>query len=460
MPNTTPNLKHWVRAFYGTQMLLVASLLLHFWRLDLPGEVVFDEVLFGGFAAHYFSGSYYFDIHPPHLKLLYALLAKWGGMPAGYAFPGHETAYPGDFYVWMRALPAFCGAMLPLLVTALSAELGAKKAWALAAGWLMLLDTALLANSRFIINDTVLLCLGATGWLCFAIHRRRGGWPWLPLAALALAAASSVKWTGLGFLLPVLLVMAYDGWAKSSLRGLTQAAAMVATLLAWHAVGFAIHLSLLPKPGPGNAFMSPAFNQRMAGSQANAQVEPLPIVEAIAELNRTMASSASRVATHPDASKWYSWPFGWHGIYFWYDRAPQNTARIYMLPNLGVWWPASFAMAYLLIALMPRAAAALTGREHQPIDRVDLLLCLAFGINFLPFVLIDRVMFLYHYFPALLVSLLALARLGSRIERPAPFIAALLLTSAALFGWMLPLVYGLPLSQQAHEARMLLPIWR
>ena len=55
-------------------VLLLAGLALHFFRIGQPAVVVFDEVHFGGFAdAYCCSGEYFFDVHPPHGKLLAAL---------------------------------------------------------------------------------------------------------------------------------------------------------------------------------------------------------------------------------------------------------------------------------------------------------------------------------------------------------------------------------------------------
>ncbi len=45
---------------------------IRFWRISIPGGVVFDEAHFGKFTAHYMRGSYVFDIHPPLGKMTFA----------------------------------------------------------------------------------------------------------------------------------------------------------------------------------------------------------------------------------------------------------------------------------------------------------------------------------------------------------------------------------------------------
>ena len=100
--------QHW-RQRWPWLLLLAVSALLHLWRLAEPAEVAFDESLVGRFASYYFSGEYYFDIHPPHMKLIYAALGALAGVPQGFSFHPHGLHYPGGFYLWMRLFPALCG---------------------------------------------------------------------------------------------------------------------------------------------------------------------------------------------------------------------------------------------------------------------------------------------------------------------------------------------------------------
>ena len=67
-----------------------------------------------------------------------------------------------------------------------------------------------------------------------------------------------------------------------------------------------------------------------------------------------------------------------------------------------------------------------------------------FLLNFLPFTAIKRVMFLYHYFPALIFSILVLVYLLDK-ERKAGFtLFILILLAAVSFVYFAPVTYGLP----------------
>ena len=68
-------------------VLLALGTLLHLYRLAEPRRVVFDEVHFGGFVTNYLGDhSYFFDIHPPHAKLLIAGVAALGGYRGSQPF--------------------------------------------------------------------------------------------------------------------------------------------------------------------------------------------------------------------------------------------------------------------------------------------------------------------------------------------------------------------------------------
>jgi dolichyl-phosphate-mannose--protein O-mannosyl transferase len=452
----------WLREHAALLCLALISLILHFYRLGDPHEIVFDESLFGKYAAAYFSHRYYFDIHPPHTKLIYALLAYLGGMDPSFQYPGPDTPYPGNFYVVMRALPAFAGSMLPLIVYGLCRELGVTRVWALTAGWFVLFDSALMAMSRFTLTDMLLVTYGTAAWLAFALWCRKDRWIWLFLASLLIGLATSVKWTGLAYLAPIGLVLLYR-LRRSPPAAKTWVAMVCFALIpiAWQLLGFVIHLSLLTHSGIGDDFMSPEFQKSLIGNPHAAEtgLADLSMMDRVIELNRAMARYAGQDMSHPYGSKWYTWPLGWRGIYFWTDHGTDRIRRIYMVPNLIVWWIASFGMLYLLVNLVPRALGKIMRIPGPAIDRVELLIALAYLAFLLPFVPIHRVMFLYHYFPAFIISIIATARLASAIPDARKLAIPLVVIAGLGFAHLAPLVYGWPLSDRGFDARMWLSSW-
>jgi dolichyl-phosphate-mannose-protein mannosyltransferase len=422
--------------------LLALSLAVHFAWFGHPNTTVFDEVHFGKFISAYFTHEYYFDIHPPLGKLILAGWGKLWGFQPGFSFANIGDAFPDRTYLALRFLPALAGALLPLIIYGLARQLTLTRTSALLAGVLVALDNALLVQSRLILLDPFLLLFGFGSLWCY-LRWRGGGTKWLLLATGTLGGmAVGIKWTGATFLALVGILEAFHLWqdrhstARRRLLPLFVTLCLIPFIVYYSA--FMVHFALLSKPGPGDAFMSQAF-----------QHGTLSQPEKFIELNLQMYESNQRLkATHPYSSKWYTWPLMQRPIFYWV----KDASRIYLLGNPVVWWGSTVALVILL-------ATALTSglrRIGQPLA----IMGGAWLMNILPFIGISRVMFLYHYFTALIWAILMLAYLVDHGRRRKKTAIALGLTALATFIFFAPLSYGLPLSDDGYAARVWLTSWR
>jgi len=137
----------------------VIALATRFTGLGYPATVVFDEVHWGRYFSSYFTGNYYFDVHPPLGKLIYAGWACLWGFRPSFAFESY-AAYPEDWALLLRILPALIGSLLPLIVYRLALDFGLRKGCAILAGFLVAIGGALVAISRFVLLDPLLLTFG------------------------------------------------------------------------------------------------------------------------------------------------------------------------------------------------------------------------------------------------------------------------------------------------------------
>jgi dolichyl-phosphate-mannose--protein O-mannosyl transferase len=364
-----------------------------------------------------------------------------------------DTPFEGTGYLALRFLPTLSGVLLPLVLVLILLELGLDPLAALWGGLLASLDNALLVQTRSIFLDGFLLLFLLGSLWTYLRHRRTGSRLSLFWCALLAGAAVSIKWTGLTALALPLVWEAVDALRTRTGRGfgrwLARSALVVGTALTLYFATFAVHFALLPRSGPGDAFMSAAFQKTLAGSpyQSNAQVGTETLVEKFVELNQRMfTSNRDLTATHPYSSPWYTWPVEVRPIYYW----NQADSRIYLVGNPVLWWGSTAAVALLAALLFVQK------RKHT---RTTTLLLGAWALNWLPFVFIGRVMFLYHYLAAFTFALMLLVVLVSGTKRRLVWFALVGVLALGLFVWFAPLSYGWPLDPGALRARQWFPSW-
>ena len=426
-------------------LILVVSAVVHFAYFGYPNQTVFDEVHFGKFITGYFTGEYFFDIHPPLAKLLMSLAGYFGGFRAGFSFSNIGEAFPDHSYLALRLLPTLAGMFLPVIVYWLARRLKLSTLSATGIGLLVAIDGALLVQSRFMLLDAFLLLFGFSALLAYLRYREKPSYGNLLTTGLLAGLAGSVKWTGFSFLGLILLwevidlAIQYRDFFRKLLKPL------LITVLAGvvYFATFAIHFSLLPKSGQGDAFMSSEFQAGLIGNsyQNDPNIKPLGLLSKFVQLNAEMyRANQNLTATHPYGSQWYTWPWLGRSIYYWNQNSGNGLeSRIYLLGNPIIWWSSSIAMLWLLLNLLSRWFLR-TGN-----DSTTKLLAGGYLFNLLPFVGITRVMFLYHYFSALIFALLAVGYvLDGTSEKTKKATWALVLILAGLtFFYFAPLTYGL-----------------
>ncbi len=192
--------------------LLLAGLALHFFRIGQPAVVVFDEVHFGGFAdAYCCSGEYFFDVHPPHGKLLAALGMRLGGYRGGQTFASIGTPLAQLDPLLLRLVPAISGSLIPVLVFLFLTQLGASAWAAFLGGWAALFDNALLLQTRVLALEGPLLVsilAGVILALAATRQRQRARQAVLSLGAgICVGFAVGTKFTGLTSALLVAVIL-------------------------------------------------------------------------------------------------------------------------------------------------------------------------------------------------------------------------------------------------------------
>ncbi|XP_030569577.1 protein O-mannosyltransferase 1, partial [Drosophila novamexicana] len=275
--------------------LFLLAFLTRFYKLATPPHVVFDELHYGKYISHYMRNIFFFDQHPPLGKQLIAGLVSFVGYDGNYTFPRIGATYASNVPVfWLRFVPALCGSLLAPAVYKLLLEAQLRRWAAALGGLLVVLDNALLTQSRFILMESMLLLASTVGIACLLRFQRcsLGSLNWLSsgaAAALFLACAGCVKYVGFlalalaGYLLcRHLWKLLYDATLTNGqlwLHALGRLLLFVGIPLAVYLGVFYVHLKTLHRAGPHDTIMTSAFQASLDGGLASiTRGQPLAVV--------------------------------------------------------------------------------------------------------------------------------------------------------------------------------------
>jgi len=150
-------------------------------------------------------------------------------------------------------------------------------------------------------------------------------------------------------------------------------------------------------------------------------------------------------ATHPYQSSWYSWPFTVKPMWYYFNSYLYGTkvSTLTASGNPAVWWVSSIGALVLL-------GLRVSGRVKP--DKAMQIFCVGVLANYLPWVLVTRCTFIYHFFatvPFILMATVYALWLLERKYRDAAFIKWVWVGFALLFFVLLyPGISGLAVSPE------------
>jgi len=465
--------------------LSVLSFFTRFWRLSYPPNVVFDETYFGLFATKYFSHQYYFDIHPPLGKLILALSGFLNGIRPGFDFKLGD-AY-GDFhFLALRALPAFLGSCLVLIIYLLVKEMGFSRRAAFLSAFLLLFDNALLVQSRFILLDVILLFFIFLPFYLFLLAKRFSPlsfkWYFLNiLTGLCLGAAISIKWTGFGILGAVWFIGVFKDNIFSSFKKenlIKIGLLFIAPFLIYFSI-FALHFYLLSSVCTKDcgAVLGRGSIEESDVAFYNTPPTGNLIVKFLRTNGTMLASNISFRRPFYAQSDWFSWPFMIRPIPYFTETQADNISRIYFFGNPFVWWLGMIGVLGYFYLMARNYLSKFKFKLPQSFYSPGCeFLILGYLVYLIPFASIQRFMLMYHYLPALVFSVIIFSvffegllkmifKFGADDKFLFPnkkanliFFSILFLVLAS-FLFFSPLTYGFPLNNNEFKARMWFDIW-
>ena len=288
---------------------------------------------------------------------------------------------------------------------------------------------------------------------------------WCLIMGIVTSSAISIKWTALAT--PgMIAVESFFGFffLKRKPAPLVDLFKILAVAFTLYYTWFAIHFSLLPYTGDGDAFMRVEFQRTLVNNSNYDPLAPHPgYLTTFFQLNQEMLSANARIdVRHNWESVWWEWPLNLRGIlYYSLDKGNTYTQTVYLLGNpLAIWIVAIFV-------LLSMASSFFYLRyKHHPEFQLQRLFGDAFTamgyciwvywLNLLPYILVARSAFIYHYMPALMYAEIMTAIMVDQLAGPKamPVISKILITIVfAGFLYYAPWVYALPLTSEGHARR-------
>lgn len=465
-------------------LILVFAFGVRMWRLSIPQEYYFDEV-YHAFTAEAYArddprgyewwhqapeGVAYEWLHPPFSKLLMGMSIFWLG---------------DNSFAW-RLPSAVFGVMVIAAVYWFSKVVSGDRRVGTLAAVMASLDGLLLTQSRIAMNDIfvtffVVVALGFY-WRFGQLNKkdRSQGWGYLVAAGFMAGLAMASKWSGVYVLLPVAIWefglskssgLSWKNWAARWLgSGLLVIAAGLLVAGLWPmskvaSVGVGVVVTGLVVGLVGSMVgyrrlvwmvsvfgLVPIIVYLWSFGQFWLQERP-DNWDTFVNLHKQIWWYQTNLdATHPYQSKPWQWITNLKPVWFYVNWQEKTTANIYALANPAIAWLGLLAMGVNLV----------WKRWQKQMGVVFVVIC--YLSVWVPWVASPRIMFFYHYAPAIPFLATALGWVVVRIWDKGGWsrvVARIIVaTVVANFVYFYPHWTGLPIPKEWVEQYYWFESWR
>lgn len=348
--------------------------------VELPqtymSETMFDEIYFVRTAEQYLNVQFPYEwTHPPMGKIILAMgIAAFGFNPFGWRIMG----------------VIFAMLLIPLMYL-----LGKKlfESWigGFTAAFLLTFDFMHFTMARMGTTDTFVVFFSVASQLFFLIYLKgvlKNGWKTsvVPLffASLLFAFGFSTKWLVLYGFIGQLAILAFIRLKevkglKGKLSGKIYAffdqpySYIVEFLLIAIGIYF---LTYIPDMLAGRSFLD------VIGLQGS-----------------MYAYHSGLTATHPFSSAWWAWPLMSKPVWLYVSYLPNNMkSTITLMGNPAVWWVGFTSVILLTVISASQAIRAYLKKVTIKLDLPAVFIATLFFFQWLPYVFISRIVFIYHFY--------------------------------------------------------------
>lgn len=474
----------------GLIILFIAALVRFYPHPSQPQtSTAWDEAYFIPQTESYIVGRYFFDPHPPFARMFF----YWGALLFNpdaknnidkEALVEHKDGYRSNLNVeGMRFFPKVFGSLVPVLMYVIVLQLFLaiyKKVdiymvfIAAIIGVAAALENTFVLESRYVLITQILLCmmlLCVTVSLAYLLRNkknREGGY--IGLLGLTVGLAIGTKWLAAS-LIPFIVYLFFRAGKEKGKAGkalgtfvFSRAAGVLGLAFFVYMSLFVWHFSRFTSYSPQADEAGIKYAQDLKkGTHTTSFMEKFLTFQYLVHKYEKHVPKLDYTKPDENGSMWVNWPLMARTIsYHWNTNTEGKYGFLYLIGNPFVWLMG--LVGIIILTSIGIASIFVKGVKFYALQKGVLLLYFA---NWLPYAFIERVMYLYHYVPALAFSLIAFAVVLYEYILPllktdkykTLFLTCVMLITVVVFWIYAPFTYRSELTEKEFFSRQLLKEW-
>ncbi len=463
--------------------VMLLSYFTYFHRYWQPQAVFWDENYHIASAQKYLNGVFFMEPHPPLGKLLIAG-GEWLLHPNAennqYIGTDYATNFPKDFsFAGYRFASAFLAWWTAALLFLLFLLIFRNPIVATLVDFLYIFDNALVVHTRGAMLEGALIFFSVLIMLTFFLLKEYHGnkklfWTFSVLMGAAFGAVMTTKLLGLLFILliPAFALMLWPNVRKIATFGGLCALGFVIVYVGVWQIHFSLARNVVTSLPDGGYYQASEEYKQIIHQGSTSALSSFPVMindswNFVTHYNRG-TPRLDLCKKDENGSPFYFWPFGARTInYRWETPDGQSYRYLYLMGNPVVWWG---TFAGIILALMLLLSRVFNASGEKLKNGYTLLVFVGLYIGFFVGISrIDRVLYLYHYFTALLIGFVIFALFIDELKKfwkwtvdeNAKVIFLIIFTGFVFGGFQFyrALSYYEPLTREQFERRNVFQLW-
>jgi len=404
-------------------IVLVISCLVFFRNYSQPHQLFWDENYHIASAYKYLGGKFFMSDHPP-LGIMFIALGEALFHPnrqldtSAFVTTDYIKTIPSGFsFVGVRFFPVVFATLSAVVFYLILCLFLKNPIFAGLFSSLYLFDNALIVHSRGAMLDSIQIffVLCSLCWFFWMIEKKHFFiWKYAVLGLLTgLALAVKLNSWIILLLIPIgLLFMPRqkkDRWLIFISQAIDRlVAASLATTLVFFGT-YLLHVQMARQVIDDRYYNASVAYRTIIDHHATGSVVniPLMIVEQLFYIPNYEKGVPIYDVCKPNenGSQPWTWPFGNKTINYRWETANGKTRYLYLVGNPVIWLIGLVGLILSLVLIISRFIFGLRIKNVQSFNRLAILVLL-YSIYIVSIATLPRVMYLYHYFIPLLLSLL------------------------------------------------------